>query len=179
MQDATITVPAIVTSFEMEMVRDTFVSRLSEAKISGREYAAHLLAYFDGLGYGFAWLTMAHDAKGEDADAMRAERDTLYKALREAGHSNPSVKWKQVKGYALELLKQQQREESGEPEAEAESEGNGKRENRSVQLRYVEELTSLYKMGKREKDNLTEKQAKAHTCVAAALAELGVDIAQL
>ena len=178
MQDLTITVPAIVTTVDLSEVREGFVSALTSTYGAGRKYAAYLLQYFDGQGYGFAWLEMAHDAKGEDADAMRAERDTLYKSLREAGHSNPSVKWKQIKGYALEMLKQQQREESGEPE-QVEPGQSGAKHTRSVQLRFVEELTGLYKLGKREKDNLTQEQENAHTCIAAALAELGVDISQL
>ena len=108
---------------------------------------------------------------------MRTERDALYSALRDAKHSNPSVKWKQIKGYAADLV----RAELGESEeSESEGEGSGKaKHTRSTQLRLIEDLTSLFKLCKREKKDLTPAQSEAWTHITSALDALGVDTSQL
>ena len=173
--DTIVTIPNNVTPEKVAESRNAFVGALSSTYGAGRVYAADLVAHFDAQGFGTAWITMAHDHKGPDGDAMRAERDTLYTALKDAGHSNPSVKWKQIKGYAAELV----RADSGEAEAETESEGSGKKTTRSTQLRLIEDLTSLHKMCKREAKTLTEPQRKASLHIASALAELGVDLTTL
>jgi hypothetical protein len=174
MANVIVTVPDVAEVSEVIETRCEFVAALGSTYGAGRRYAATLIAFFRTRGMGERWVTMAHDHKGAEGDAMREERDALYTALREGGHSNPSVKWKQIKDHAVDLLKI----ESGEPEESTES-GSGKKETRSVQLRMVEDLTSLYKLGKREKLKLTPAQAQAHTHIASALNALGVDISQL
>jgi hypothetical protein len=176
--ETTITIPSTVTPEQVAESRNTFVSALSTTYGAGRIYAADLVAFFDSLGFGTAWITMAHDHKGADGDAMRTERDTLYTALKAAGHSNPSVKWKQIKGYAAELVRAESGEAEGEA-AEGEAEGSGKKSTRSPQLRLVEDLVALHKMCKREAKTLTEQQRKAALHIAAALSDLGVDLNSL
>ena len=176
--NATVTIPNNVTPEQVGKARNAFVDSLSSNYGAGRVYAADLVAHFDSRGFGTAWITMAHDHKGPDGDAMRAERDTLYTALKAAGHSNPSVKWKQIKGYAAELVRAESGEAEGEA-AEGEAEGSGKKSTRSPQLRLVEDLVALHKMCKREAKTLTEPQRKAALHIAAALADLGVDLNSL
>lgn len=173
----TVTVPAVATASSVATLRGEYVSGLTAAYGSGRKYAAELLAFFRAEGFGEQWLTMAHDAKGAAGDSMRTERDALYSALKDAKHSNPSVKWKQIKGYAEELVAAENPAE-GEGEGEGESTG-GAKHTRSLQLRLVEELTTLYKALKRDEKVLTDAQKTVHTHVSASLAALGVDIAQL
>lgn len=154
--------------------RDTFIRSVKGEYGAGRKYAESLIGYFDALGFGVEWITMPHDAKGPAGDAMRTERDTLYKGLKEAGHSNPSVKWKQIKGYALELVTPK----DAEGKAETESKGDPKH-TRSTQLTLVEDLTRLYKHCKRNSKELTDAQRKVHVHISAALADLGIDVGML
>ena len=174
-----VTVPNNVSESQVDESCDAFVNASGVAYGAGRTFAANLLGFL-----GTEWIDMAHDAKGEAGDKMRAQRDKMYAKLRALPipHSNPSVKWKQIKDHARSILAEQEkaeREAAGEPEPEA-SEGSGKaKHTRSPQLRYVEDLTGLYKMGKREAKTLTAAQQKVHTLVTAALSELGVDISQL
>ena len=173
----TVTVPSTVTAEQVAEARSAFVNSITSSYGAGRVYAADLVGFFREAGFGDAWLAMAHDAKGASADAMRAERDTLYAALRDAKHSNPSVKWKQIKGYAADLI----RAELGESE-ESESDGEGSdkaKRARSPQLRLIEDLTGLFKMCKREKKTLTPAQSEAWTHITSALDALGVDTSQL
>lgn len=169
----TVTIPNNVTPEQVATARGAFVDTLSSNYGAGRTYAATLVGSL-----GTAWITMAHDHKGAEGDAMRAERDTLYAALKAAGHSNPSVKWKQIKGYAAELVRAESGEAEGEA-AEGEGEGSGKKNTRSPQLRLVEDLVALHKMCKREAKTLTEPQRKAALHIAAALGDLGVDLNSL
>ena len=171
-----ITVPDVADVSEVVETRKGFIVGLNESYGAGKRYAATLVAYFRTRGYGEEWLSMSHDAKGASGDAMREERDALYADLRSAGHSNPSVKWKQIKGYALELIKAESADEADEAD---EAESNGKRETRPVQLRLIDDLKALYKMCKREKLKLTPQQNEAHTYITSALASLGVDVSML
>lgn len=168
-----VTIPNNVTPEQVGKARGAFVDSLSSNYGAGRVYAATLVGLL-----GTAWITMAHDQKGAEGDAMRKERDALYADLKAAGHSNPSVKWKQIKGYASDLVRAESAEGEGEEGAEPESTG-GAKHTRSPQLRLVEDLTALHKMCKREGNKLTEAQKKAALHIAAALADLGIDLTTL
>lgn len=169
MSEITVTIPNNVTQDQVDTARTAFVDSLSSNYGAGRRYAAVLVGML-----GTAWITMAHDAKGAEGDAMRTQRDALYSDLKKAGHSNPSVKWKQIKGYAAELTADPADTEDGE---EGESSG-GAKHSRSLQLRLIEDLTTLHKACKKEKAK-TDQQIKAAMHIAAALADLGVDISNL
>ena len=172
--DTTITIPDCVTPEMVTEARGEFVGALSSTYGAGRRFAAVLIGLL-----GTEWITMAHDAKGEAGDAMRVQRDALYTDLRNAGHTNPSVKWKQIKGYAADLIRAESGEGEGES-AEGEGEGEGKaKHTRTPQLRLIEDLTALHKMCKRESKTLTEGQRKASLHIAAALGDLGVDVSKL
>lgn len=169
----TVTIPTSVTTDDVVKARGAFVDSLTSNYGAGRVYAATLVALL-----GTAWITMAHDHKGPEGDAMRTERDALYASLKAAGHSNPSVKWKQIKGYAAELTAKPADGEAADGEAETESTG-GAKHTRTTQLRLIEELTALHKLCKRETKTLTEPQRKASLHISAALADLGVDLNNL
>lgn len=156
-------------------LRQGYVSMEGNLKIKAAAYAEGLLEYL-----GLEWLTMAHDAKGPAGDAMREERDLLYTALRAVGHTNPSVKWKQIKDHARAILGEREKAEAiarGETPAE-ESKGEAKH-TRSTQLTLIEDLTRLYKHCKRNAKELTDAQRKAHLHIGAALADMGIDISAL
>ena len=178
--EAIVTTPNIVSptsSVVLSALRAAYVEGEGALKIKAKAYAQGLL---DELGT--AWLTMAHDEKGAAGDAMRAERDALYEGLRKAGHTNPSVKWKQIKDHAREILDTKAREEAiaaGFTPVEEESEGSGKANHaRSLQLRLVEDLTTLYKACKKAKAK-TNEQTQAMTHIVSALNALGVDISKV
>lgn len=175
-QAVIVTVPAVAVSSDVKAARGEFVAVLKTEYGAARKYAATLVAFFRGEGFGDDWVTMDHDEKGKAGDAMREERSALYADLKAAGHSNPSVKWKQIKGYAAEIIGEEMGETEGETEGE-ETEGSGNtKHTRSVQLRLVEDLSGLHKMLKREAKNLTDGQRTAALHIAAALADIGVDV---
>ena len=149
--------------------REGFIGAVGAEYGAAKLYAAELVAEF-----GSVWVDAAHDAPGADMDAFRVERAELYKGLKAAGHSNPSVKLKQIKDHARAILARESAVdgEDGEGAGEGESAGE-KKERRSVQLRMVEELIALYKFAKRSV--LNEGQSAAFRSIAQALRELGVN----
>lgn len=176
MDNVIVTVPVSVSDADVVESRAGFVDSLGKVYGAGRKYAAVLVAFFRAKGHGDGWMVIPHDYKGPEGDAMRAERDALYKDLRAAGHSNPSVKWSQIKGYAVDLVTAESTPEGEtEGEGEGEAEGGSAKHTRTMQLRLVEDLTTLHKACKRESKNLTEQQRQASVHIASALASLGVD----
>jgi len=102
---------------------------------------------------------------------VHAEKKELFKALNAAKHSNPSTVWARVRKYAQEYIE-------GVPEkTEGEAEGSkvGARHTRSLNLRLVEELSTLFKACKNA-DSLSDKERQAHTHITSALLALGVDV---
>jgi hypothetical protein len=150
--------------------REGFVNAVGAEYGAAKVYAQTLVVEF-----GAEWVDAAHDAPGATMDAFRVERAELYKGLKAAGHSNPSVKLKQIKDHARAILARESAVdgEDGEGAGEGEGAGGEKKERRSVQLRMVEELISLYKFAKRSV--LNEAQAAAFRSIAQALRDLGVN----
>jgi hypothetical protein len=149
--------------------REGFVNAVGAEYGAGKVYAQTLVAEF-----GSVWIDAAHDAPGADMDLFRVERAELYKGLKAAGHSNPSVKLKQIKDHARAILAREAAVDGeGAGEGEGESAGGEKKERRSVQLRMVEELIALYKFAKRSV--LNEAQANAFRMIGQALRDLGVN----
>lgn len=171
MSTVVITIPADADATSVIKARNVFIEADASAYGAARDFAGTLIAFFRSEGYGDEWVTMPHDAKGESGDAMREQRDALYEGLRAKGHTNPSVKWKQIKGYASEAIKA----EAGETD---ETSGTPS-PTRSPQLRMTEDLIALYKFTKREHKKLNDAQRNAAAHIASALGAIGVDISKI
>ena len=167
-------------------------ARESAAEAAGRSYGAER-AYAKALNDAFgelsvAWFTVEHNAKGAEADIVHAEKAAYFKALHAkhpAGkYPNPSVPWARVRKYAQEELKAAfggADDESGESGGEGSGESVGAKHSRSLTLRYTEELTALFKAGRRaEKEGVIQsKEAQALVHISSALGALGIDISAL
>jgi hypothetical protein len=132
-----------------------------------RRYAEALCAVLPA-----EWYLIEHNAKGENAKPVHAEKKALFEVLKAAGHTNPSTVWARVRKYAQELIE-------GKPEAtEGESDGVGARHARSPDLRLIEDLSALWKFLCRQ-ESLTDKQAQCKTHISSALNAMGVDTATI
>lgn len=125
-----------------------------------QRYAEELCNYLPDM-----WYDVEHNSLKEEDKPVLAEAKAFRAALKAAGHSNPSVMWTRVRNAGRVHME-------GEP---AEGESKGAKPQRSFQLRLIEDLTALYKAGKRE-ESLSTPQQNAMTHIASALAALGVDI---
>ena len=107
------------------------------------------------------WYDVEHTDVSEEAKPTLIEATAFRAALKEAGHSNPSVMWTRVRNEARAHIE-------GAPE-------KGANTKTSIQLRMITDLTKLYRAGKRE-ESLSTAQANAMTGIASALTALGVDL---
>lgn len=147
-----------------------------------REYAVALNAEFT-----FAWFDIEASDKSETAKPVHAEKGELYKVLHAAKHSNPSTVWARIRKYGSEeasLVGTHGKplpayDEEGNRITDLDSaESNGANNKRSPMLRNIEELSKLY-MFNAKQESLDQKIFRAQTFIASALAELGVDLANL
>lgn len=150
-----------------------------------REYAKALNDEFGGLSV--AWFTVEHNDKGAEANLVHSEKALYFKALHAkhpAGkYPNPSVPWARVRKYAQEELKaafDTVEGEGGEGEG-GEADSVGAKHTRSLALRMTEELTTLWKAGRKaEKDGTIQtREAACLVQVGNALQALGLDLASL
>ena len=113
------------------------------------------------------WFEVEHNSLREEDKPVLAEAKAFRASLKAAGHSNPSVMWTRVRA-----------EGKAHMHGPAEESATGPKPQRSFQLRLIEELTALFKAGKRE-ESLSDQQQNAMTGIASALAALGVDISSI
>lgn len=161
----------IVVSPTANAVIETLRNNVAEANVRAygaeREYGIALCSVLPA-----EWYSVEHRDTSADAKLVHAEKKALFDVLKKANHTNPSTVWARVRKYAQEHIE-------GVPEQkEGESESAGAQPNRSLTLRFVEELTLLYKAGKRA-DSMSDKERSAHTYIASALGALGIDIGSL
>lgn len=123
------------------------------------------------------WYLVEHNDTSDSAKLVHAEKKELFKLLKGANHSNPSTIWARVRKYAQEYIEGVPEKTKGES-GESESDGGNTRETRSLARRYIEELTLLYKAGKRA-ESLSDKESEALTKIGGALIALGVDLSML
>ena len=128
-----------------------------------REYAVALCAFLPEC-----WYDVEHNSLREEDKPVLTEAKAFRAALKAAGHSNPSVMWTRVREEGRKHME-------GEP---AEGESKGARPQRTFQLRLIEDLTTLYKAGKRE-ESLSTQQQGAMTGIVTDLSALGVDVSTL
>jgi cobalamin biosynthesis Mg chelatase CobN len=149
----------------LESLRQGVADAVKRAYGAERDYAIKVCEVLP-----FAWYLVEHNDKGEDAKQVHAEKKALFKALNEAEHTNPSTVWARVRKYAQEHIE-------GKPEkTEGDAEGSsvGARHNRSLNLRLIEELSTLFKACKNA-ESLSDREQDAQTYITSALISLGVD----
>jgi len=165
-------------------------AREQAAEAAGRSYGAereYAKALNDAFGdLSIAWFTVEHNAKGAEADLVHAEKALYFKALHakhpSGKYPNPSVPWARVRKYAQEELKAAFDTNEGEGgEGEGEGDSVGAKHTRSLSLRMTEELTLIWKAGRKaEKDGTIQtREAAALVQVGNALQALGLDLASL
>ena len=115
------------------------------------------------------WYLVEHNDKGEDAKQVHAEKKALFKALNEAEHTNPSTVWARVRKYAQEHIEGKPEQTEGSTDSSV-----GARHNRSLNLRLIEELSTLFKACKNA-ESLSDREQDAQTYITSALIALGVD----
>jgi hypothetical protein len=123
------------------------------------------------------WYLVEHNDTSDTAKPVHAEKKALFALLKAAKHSNPSTIWARVRKYAQEYIVGESAPATAGAEA-GEAEGGNTRETRSLARRYIEELTVLYKAGKKA-ESLSDKESDALTKIGGALIALGVDLSML
>lgn len=162
----------IVVSPAADVAIETLRNNVAEANVRAygaeRDYAIALCSVLPA-----EWYLVEHRDTSDNAKLVHAEKGKLFDVLKKANHTNPSTVWARVRKYAQGHIE-------GEPEQgqAGESESAGAQPNRSLTLRFVEELTLLYKAGKRA-ESMSDKESAAHAYIAAALGALGIDIGSL
>ena len=150
-----------------------------------RAYAIELNNQFAGLS--LDWYAVEHKDNGVEANMIHAEKNELYKALHTAHHNgkhpNPSVVWARVRQYGAEesgIEARQGEAEFGETDSAVEASGTA-RHTRSLSLRMIEELSTLFKAGQKSTRDgtITTKETEALTYVSSALASLGIDLSSI
>jgi hypothetical protein len=148
-------------------------------------YGSHIriAAKFNDL-MPFAWFDMAPNEKSENAVILGKNKTELYKAFRDAGHTNPSVPFKRICDYgrnmANGLAPSGKVTLDGQPVEAGEGEGNGANPApRSITLRYIEECAKLWKAADKHEGPLPAKVAAAQKHIEAALKALGLDVATI
>jgi hypothetical protein len=164
-----------------EIALSTLYKEMIDA--SNNVYGSHIkiAAKYNNL-MQFAWFDLAPTEKSENAKVLKAHKTELYAAFKSAGHSNPSVPFKRICDYGRNLANglapSGKTTIDGVPvEQSDESDGAGNAP-RSIMLRYVEELTTLWKAADKL-DTLPAKVAAAQKDVEAALKKLGLDVATI
>lgn len=148
-------------------------------------YGSHIriAAKFNDL-MAFAWFDMAPNEKSENAVILGKNKTELYKAFRDAGHTNPSVPFKRICDYgrnmANGLAPSGKVTLDGQPVEAGEGEGDGAAPApRSAMLRNIEELTKLWKSNDKQGAELPAKVIAAQKHIEAALKALGLDVATI
>jgi hypothetical protein len=167
MSDITITTAPV----SIEALRVNVAQAVESSYGAMRSYAQALCEVLPA-----EWYLVEHNDTSDQAKLVHAEKKALFALLKAAKHSNPSTIWARVRKYAQEYIVGETPATAGE--AAGESEGGNTRETRSLARRYIEELTVLYKAGKRA-EGLSDKESDALTKIGGALIALGVDLSML
>ena len=166
-----VTVTTVSTVSTIATLRQSVADAVVRAYGAEREYAIALCSNLP-----FAWYSVEHSDKSEGAKPTHAEKKALFKVLNAAKHTHPSTVWARVRNYAQEHIEGKPEGEGATGEGEGESVGAKAR--RSLTLRFVEELTTLYKAGKNA-ESMSTKEQDAHTYIASALKALGVELSTI
>ena len=157
-----------VSVLSLADLRNNVGEAVTRAYGAERDYGIRLCAELPEF-----WYKVEHGDKGDDAKKVHTEKKELFKVLNGAKHSNPSTVWARVRKYAQEHAEPKVATPEGEiapTEAPV-----GARQNRSLTLRLIEELTTLYKATKNA-DSLSDKERDCQTHIASALTAMGIDL---
>jgi hypothetical protein len=153
-----------VSTVTLEALRQGVADAVKRAYGAERDYAHKLCDVLP-----VEWYLVEHNDKGEDAKQVHAEKKALFKALNEAEHTNPSTVWARVRKYAQEHIEGTPEKTEGSTDSSV-----GARHNRSLNLRLIEELSTLFKACKNA-ESLSDREQDAQTYITSALIALGVD----
>jgi len=157
-----------ISVLSLSDLRNNVGEAVTRAYGAERDYGVRLCAELPEF-----WYKVEHQDKGEDAKKVHAEKKELFAVLNKAKHSNPSTVWARVRKYAQEHAEPKDPAIDG---ASATTEAPvGARQNRSLTLRLVEELSTLFKATKNA-DSLSDKERDCQTHIASALIAMGVDV---
>jgi hypothetical protein len=153
-----------ISTVSLESLRQGVADAVKRAYGAERDYAQKLCEVLP-----VEWYLVEHNDKGEDAKQVHAEKKALFKALNEAEHTNPSTVWARVRKYAQEHIEGTPEKTEGSTDTSV-----GARHNRSLNLRLIEELSTLFKACKNA-ESLSDREQDAQTYITSALIALGVD----
>ena len=159
----------VVADSLIDALRQSVADAVVRAYGAEREYAQALCNVLPA-----EWYLVEHSDKGEHAKPVHAEKKALFKVLNGAKHSNPSTVWARVRKYAQEHIEGVPEKTESEVQT-AETAKVGARHTRSLNLRLVEELSTLFKACKNA-ESMSDKERQAHTHITSALLALGVDV---
>jgi hypothetical protein len=149
------------TELTLEQLRDAVGDTVKRQYGAVKAYAVKLCDVLPA-----EWYDIEHTDVSESAKPTLIEAQAFRDSLRKAGHKNPSVMWTRVRA-------------EGRAHIEGATEDTkGKKITRSFQLRLIEDLTALYRAGKRE-ESLSTQQQQAMTHMASALTAMGVDLSAI
>jgi hypothetical protein len=175
-----------VTLSPLEVARKNAVDTLAGGYGATRDYALMLNEVFPQRTEGLIvhWFDVEQNYKDDFSLAVNAEKKMFYNALRAkvtgSKEINPSSYWSRIKTYGKVARLGEVKPEVSEVLAdgtEVINEGaSGESKERSPQLRYVDELTSLYKFGERKGSELPANLLEVHELVSQALEKCGVQL---
>ena len=176
-----ITVTNIEVLADLASLRKNVAEAVSSGYGAMRDYAIALNAEF-----AYAWFDIEANDKSAQGVAVRTEKEALFEILKEKNHTNVSTVWGRVRKYGKEEAKlvgthgmpMPAYDDEGNLITEAEAGESGKSGNKSPMLRNIDDLTALYKFNGRQ-ESLDARITRAQLHIAAALAELGVDLSMV
>jgi hypothetical protein len=153
-----------------------------------RHYSRLLNVQIGADANGRMWFEVEAKEVSDFAKVVHAEKGELFKELKKVAHTNPSTIWARVRKYGKEenFLAQGLNADGSDPKAEkVEGEGEGEGEgkgagsrNKTLTVRFIDELTLLYKAGKRA-EGLSDSEQKALIYISSALQALGINLSML
>ena len=153
-----------VSELSLSDLRNNVAEAVVRAYGAEREYAIKVCEVLP-----FPWYLVEHSDKGEQAKLVHTEKKELFAVLKKANHSNPSTVWARVRKYAQEHIEGTPEKTEGSADTSV-----GARHNRSLNLRLIEELSTLFKACKNA-ESLSDREQDAQTYITSALIALGVD----
>lgn len=122
--------------------------------------------------FDYDWFDLSGTDTSDQGKMVRAEKKLFVERLKAMQHKNPSQSWLRVRAAARD-------DRHPKPAVQVAEQGeSGASHNRSPKLRFVEELSALYKFGHRQ-DDLDNECRAALVDIASALTKLKVNLSML